>query len=189
MHADRLAAFSDGVVAIIITIMVLELHAPDTADRTALTHLLPIMASYALSFLLVAIYWVNHHHLLHSNRRIGRDVLWLNIHWLFWLSLFPFATAYIGNTRGAPIAVMMYAGLGTATAIAFRLLGVSLSRRNAENAVVSLIAPSRRRKNTVALLANAAAIPTAMIWTPLAFAFLTLPALLYFLPDARAETI
>ena len=159
MHADRLAAFSDGVVAIIITIMVLELHAPETADRTALTHLLPIMASYALSFLLVAIYWVNHHHLLHSNRRIGRDVLWLNIHWLFWLSLFPFATAYIGNTRGAPIAVMMYAGLGTATAIAFRLLGVSLSRRNAENAVVSLIAPSRRRKNTVALLANVAAIP------------------------------
>ena len=187
MQADRLVAYSDGVIAIIVTIMVLELHAPTSSDPGALVRLWPTFSAYALSFLLVSIYWVNHHHLLHSNRRIGRDVLWLNIHFLFWLSLFPFATAYLSATRGAALATALYATLGVAAAAAFRFLGVSLSRRNLDSAVVARIAPDRRRKNTWALCANALAVPVAFVSTPLALALLTVPAALYFLPDARAE--
>ena len=187
MQGDRLIAYSDGVIAIIVTIMVLELHAPSTPQLALLLHLWPTFGAYALSFLLVSIYWVNHHHLLFANRRIDRDVLWLNIHFLFWLSLFPFATAYVSATRGAPIAVAIYAALGVATAAAFRFLGVALSRRNAHVAVVAEVAPGRRRKNTLALLANLAALPAAFVSTPLAFALLAIPAALYFLPDARVE--
>ena len=146
MQGDRLIAYSDGVIAIIVTIMVLELHAPSTPQLASLLHLWPTFGAYALSFLLVSIYWVNHHHLLFANRRIDRDVLWLNIHFLFWLSLFPFATAYVSATRGAPIAVAIYAALGVATAAAFRFLGVALSRRNAHVTVVAQVAPGRRRK-------------------------------------------
>ena len=189
MQADRLVAYSDGVVAIIVTIMVLELHAPSSRDPAALLALWPTFSAYALSFLLVSIYWVNHHHLLHSNRLIGRDVLSLNIHFLFWLSLFPFATAYLSTTRGAPLATALYAGLGLAAAMAFRFLGDGLSRRNADSAVVARVAPDRRRKNTLALMANLAALPAAFVSAPLALALLVVPAVLYFLPDARVEQV
>jgi uncharacterized membrane protein len=187
MQGDRLIAFSDGVTAIIVTIMVLDLHAPTTSRLTELLHLLPTMCSYALSFLLVSIYWVNHHHLFFANRRVDRSVLWLNIHFLFWLSLFPLGTAYVSATRGAPIAVAAYAALGVATALAFRFLGTAASRRNNDVPIVTEVGPSRRRKSTLALFANILAVPAAFVATPLAFSLLALPAALYFLPDARVE--
>ncbi|MDB5641111.1 MAG: hypothetical protein JWN07_428 [Hyphomicrobiales bacterium] len=188
MQADRLAAYSDGVIAIIVTIMVLELHAPTSADPNLLLHLGPTASAYALSFLLVSIYWVNHHHLLHSNRRIGSDVLWFNILWLFCLSLFPFATAYVSGTRGAPIAIAIYACLGTATGLAFFLLGNSISRRNADVAIVSKIAVSRQRKNIAALAFNILAVPLAFVSVPVALLCLAVPAIAYFLPDRRVES-
>ena len=188
MSGERLTAYSDGVIAIIVTIMVLDLHAPATAVARDLFHLWNTFTAYALSFLLVSIYWVNHHHLLHSNRKIGGDVLWFNIHWLFWLSLFPFATAYLTSTHGASIAIAVYALLGTVTAVAFLLLGLSLSRRNANVAVVKRVEGSRQRKSVIAILINLSAAPLAFVSKPLAFALLTLPALAYFLPDKRVET-
>ena len=169
MSGERLTAYSDGVIAIIVTIMVLDLHAPSTADAQDLFHLWRTFLAYALSFLLVSIYWVNHHHLLHSNRRIGRDVLWFNIHWLFWLSLFPFATAYLTSTQGASIAIAVYALLGTVTAVAFLLLGLSLSRRNAHVAVVKQVERSRQRKSAIAILISLSAAPLAFVSKPLAF--------------------
>jgi uncharacterized membrane protein len=187
MQGDRLVAYSDGVIAIIVTIMVLDLHAPTAGDPRLLLKLWPAVSTYALSFLLVSIYWVNHHHLLQANRRIGRDVLWLNLLWLFCLSLFPFATAYVSGTRGAPWAIAIYAALAAATGLAFLLLGMSLSRRNADVDVVKLIAGQRQRKSLIALALNIAAIFFAFVSTPIALLCLGLPALSYFLPDKRVE--
>lgn len=140
-----------------------------------------------MSFLLVSIYWVNHHHLLQANRRIGRDVLWFNLIWLFCLSLFPFATAYMSGTRGAPSAIALYGALATTTGLAFLLLGISLSRRNTDVDVVSRISGERQRKNLVALALNIAAVLFAFVSTPLALICLALPAIAYFLPDKRVE--
>jgi uncharacterized membrane protein len=187
MQGDRLVAYSDGVIAIIVTIMVLDLHAPTSGDPRLLIKLWPVISTYALSFLLVSIYWVNHHHLLQANRRIGRDVLWFNVLWLFCLSLFPFATAYVSGTRGAPSAIALYGALATASGLAFLLLGISLSRRNADVDVVSRIAGQRQRKNLVALALNIAAVFFAFVSTPLALICLALPAIAYFLPDKRVE--
>src|SRR3954466_15316504 len=105
---NRLEAFSDGVVAIIITIMVLELKVPHDASTGALLHLLPVFLSYALSFLVVAILWVNHHHLLHTMQKVDGRILWLNNHLLFWMSLVPFTTAYMGENHLAPLPVALY---------------------------------------------------------------------------------
>lgn len=185
MSGARLAAYSDGVIAIIVTIMVLDLHAPERGDAAALWAKWPTFAAYALSFVLVSIYWVNHHHLLLTNPRMDRAAMWLNIQWLFWLSMFPFATAYLSRTEAARLALTTYAVLGVLTALAYRLLGTRLSRLNAGVGIVDEVAPDRRRKNTVALAANALAIPAAFLARPVAVLLLVVPAVLYFAPDAR----
>lgn len=187
MRGDRLSAYSDGVIAIIVTIMVLDLHAPSSGDVRLLVALWPTFIAYALSFLLVSIYWVNHHHLLHSNRRIGRDVLWFNLLWLFCLSLFPFATAFMSRTKGDAVAIAVYALLATVTALSFLFLGNSLSRHNLDVQLVATIASSRRKKNAAALLINLTALGAAFVSRPAALACLALPALTYFLPDRRVE--
>ena len=108
MHKNRLEAFSDGVLAIIITIMVLELKRPNGNELTALIGLLPVFLSYLLSFIYVGIYWNNHHHLFHATQRVSAGILWANLHLLFWLSLFPFATAWLGEEHVAPIPTAFY---------------------------------------------------------------------------------
>ena len=185
MGGDRLAAYSDGVIAIIVTIMVLDLHAPESGDLTSLLRVWPMFTAYALSFVLVSIYWVNHHHLLLTNKRVDRVAMWLNIHWLFWLSLFPFATAYLSKTAAAPLSLASYAVLGLFTAAAYRLLGTRLSGLNAGNGIVDEVGPDRRRKNSLAMAANLVAIPAAFLWRPASMLLLSLPALLYFVPDGR----
>ena len=185
MSSGRLAAYSDGIIAIIVTIMVLDLHAPDRGEVLALWAIWPTFAAYALSFVLVSIYWVNHHHLLLTNPRMDRAAMWLTIQWLFWLSMFPFATAYLSRTKAAPLALSSYATLGMLTALAYRLLGTRLSRLNAGAGIVDEVAPDRRRKNTLALLANMLAIPAAFMFRPLAVLLLVIPAGLYFVPDPR----
>jgi uncharacterized membrane protein len=181
--SGRMEAFSDGVIAIIVTIMVLELKAPDDPDPAKLLEVAPVMLAYLLSFTIVAIYWVNHHHLLHPADAIGKRTLWLNIHWLFWLSLFPFATAYIGGTRGAPFAIALYAGLSVIVATAFLLLQRSII---AENVHVEHLAQSSRRrtiKNLAAMASMLLAIPLAWVSEPVALFLLAVPALSYFIPD------
>lgn len=187
MTASRMEAFSDGVIAIIVTIMVLELRPPAEFTEKALLVDWPVFSAYALSFTLVSIYWVNHHHLLHAARHIATDTLWLNIHWLFWLSLFPFATAYIGAAHGAPFPTAVYATLSLLVAFAYLLLARNLSRRNGHVRAMATLARKRQTKNLVAMTAMAAAIPLAWVWEPLAIALLVAPAVAYFLPESTTK--
>ena len=122
MRKGRLEAFSDGVLAIIITIMVLELKVPHGADFEALTPLMPVFLSYVLSFIYVGIYWNNHHHLLHAAQRVSGGVLWANLNLLFWLSLFPFATAWMGENHFAPLPSAAYGFVLLMAAIAYYIL-------------------------------------------------------------------
>ena len=127
MTKNRLEAFSDGVLAIIITIMVLELKVPHGDGLAALKPLLPVFLSYVLSFLYVGIYWNNHHHLLHSTMHVSAGILWANLHLLFWLSLFPFATGWVGENHFAPPPVALYAFDLLMCALAFTLLQASIT--------------------------------------------------------------
>src|SRR6059058_5878325 len=122
MQKNRLEAFSDGVLAIIITIMVLELKAPHGVELDALKPLLPVFLSYVLSFVYLGIYWNNHHHLLHTVKAVNGGILWANLHLLFWLSLFPFATAWIGENHVAPIPTACYGVVLLLAAVAYYIL-------------------------------------------------------------------
>lgn len=135
----------------------------------------------------MAIYWVNHHHLLHAARQVSTATLWLNVHWLFWLSLFPFATAYLGGSRGAPFPIAVYAALSVAAAFAYLLLTRSLIQRNAHIPAVAVLSSKRQTKNLAAMAAMLAAIPVAFVWAPLAIALLIVPAFAYFLPERWVE--
>src|SRR6188768_2059897 len=122
MEKTRLEAFSDGVIAIIITIMVLELKVPHATDFAGLKPLLPVFLSYVLSFLYVGIYWNNHHHMFHSTQRVTGGILWANLHLLFWLSLFPFTTGWIGENHLAPMPAAVYGFVLLMAAIAYYIL-------------------------------------------------------------------
>src|SRR4051812_6380831 len=133
MKSTRLEAFSDGVIAIIVTIMVLELKVPSDPSPRALLGMLPVFLSYALSFVLVAIYWVNHHHLLHVTRHVDGSILWLNAHLLFWMSLLPFATAYVGHHHATPFTVACYGAVQLACCFAFYALRACIFHPHAGN--------------------------------------------------------
>src|SRR5664279_2356399 len=135
MGKDRLTAFSDGVIAIIITIMVLELKVPKGADLTVLLTILPNFVAYVLSFIYLAIYWNNHHHLLHTVARVDGLILWANCHLLFWLSLIPAATAWMGENFLAPIPTAVYGGVLLMPAIAYYLLQTSILRKQGAHSV------------------------------------------------------
>src|SRR5579872_1775554 len=130
MGKDRLAAFSDGVIAIIITIMVLELHVPHGADWSALAAIAPSFLAYVLSFIYVGIYWNNHHHLLHTVTRVDGLILWANLHLLFWLSLIPAATAWMGQNLAQPLPTALYGVSLLLPAIAYYLLVLAILRRH-----------------------------------------------------------
>jgi uncharacterized membrane protein len=188
MESGRLEAFSDGVIAVIITIMVLELKAPEADHASELFAHWHIFASYAVSFTFVAIYWVNHHHLLHLGRRVGAATLWLNINWLFWLSLYPFVTSYVSDTKGAALSVACYAGVAAATAFSYGLLARNLSRRNEHVEVLARIGRRRMLLNIAAIGTDLLAIPVAFVSVPAALVLVAVPALIYFMPAKAAET-
>lgn len=132
---NRLEAFSDGVLAIIITIMVLEMKVPHGEDWSALQSLLPVFLSYVLSFVYVGIYWNNHHHMVHTTHYVSGGVLWANLHMLFWLSLFPFATGWMGENHFAPIPTAFYGIILLMAAIAYLILQQAIIVRNGQNTV------------------------------------------------------
>jgi len=136
MTKNRLEAFSDGVLAIIITIMVLELKAPHGTDLAALRPLLPVFLSYVLSFVYLGIYWNNHHHMLHAAKRVTGGTLWANLHLLFWLSLIPFVTAWMGENRFAPAPVAVYGVVLLMSAIAYAILQRTIIARQGEGSVL-----------------------------------------------------
>jgi uncharacterized membrane protein len=186
MGKGRLEAFSDGVLAIIITIMVLELKVPSTPDLNALAPLVPVFLSYLLSFVFVAIYWNNHHHLLQATRHVNGRILWANMHLLFWLSLIPFVTGWMGQTNfGAwPVAVygmiMLLAGFAY-----FVLTRVLIAHHGRESPLA--VAVGEDIKGKLSLLIYAAAIPLAFVEARLACALYALVAIMWLIPDRRIE--
>jgi uncharacterized membrane protein len=188
MGKDRLAAFSDGVIAIIITVMVLELKIPHGADWTALKTLAPSLAGYVLSFVYVAIYWNNHHHLLHTVTRVDGLILWANSHLLFWLSLVPAATAWLGANFLEPLPTAVYGGVLLMPAIAYYLLQMAIVHRQGQQSVLAR-ALGGDVKGKVSMLLYAAAIALAFVNPRLSIALYVLVAVMWLIPDRRIERV
>jgi uncharacterized membrane protein len=188
MEKNRLEAFSDGVLAIIITIMVLELKVPRGGDLVVLRPLLPVFSSYVLSFLYVGIYWNNHHHMLHSTRQVSGGILWANLHLLFWLSLFPFTTAWMGENYRAPTPVAIYGFVLLMAAIAYYILQRSII---AQQGPISLLAAAVGRdwKGKLSPLCYLTAIPLAFVSPWLANTLYVFVALVWLVPDRRIERV
>jgi uncharacterized membrane protein len=188
MNATRLEAFSDGVLAIIITIMVLELRVPHGADWDALTPLWPVFLSYVLSFVNLGIYWNNHHHMLHVTRRVTGGILWANLHLLFWLSLIPFTTAWIGENHFAPTPMATYGAVLLASGIAYYLLQQTIIRSQGAHSVLAA-AVGQDRKGKISPVMYALAIPVSFMSTAVAGAIYAGVALMWLLPDQRIERV
>ena len=186
MGKGRLEAFSDGVIAIIITIMVLELKAPHGADFAALAPLVPLLLSYLLSFVYVGIYWNNHHHMLHASRKVSGGVLWANLHLLFWLSLIPFVTAWMDENHFAAATVALYGAVLLMAAVAYYLLAHCLVAVHGRQSVLAG-AFGRDRKGLLSILIYAVGIAVSFVNPPAALALYVFVACIWFIPDRRIE--
>lgn len=186
MTRNRLEAFSDGVIAIIITIMVLELRPPHDASLAGLRPLLPVFLSYAMSFLFIGIYWTNHHHLMHAVEHVNGGVLWANLHLLFWLSLTPFVTAWIGETRFAPWPVALYGAVLLLSAISYSILVLVLLSIHPRDSVLAK-AIGRDFKGKISMVIYLVAIPLASVRPWLAYAIYMVVAVMWLVPDRRIE--
>jgi len=188
MGKNRLEAFSDAVIAIIITIMVLELKVPHGQAWAALWHLWPVFISYVLSFIYLAIYWNNHHHMLHTVERVNGGILWANMHLLFWLSLVPFVTGWMGENRFAPAATSLYGIVMFMAAVAYFILQNVIIRAHGSESVLKK-AVGRDRKGQISMAAYALAIFVAIKWPAVAWILYALVAGLWLVPDQRIERV
>jgi uncharacterized membrane protein len=186
MGRDRLTAFSDGVIAVIITIMVLELKVPHGADWEALRGQAPIFFSYVLSFVYVAIYWNNHHHLLHTVTRVSGPILWANNHLLFWISLVPFTTGWMGENHFAPLPTAVYGLSLLMPALAWLLLQKAITRKHGTESVLAK-ALGRDLKGKISEVLYVAAIMLAFVSPWISLAIYALVALIWLMPDRRIE--
>jgi uncharacterized membrane protein len=182
----RLEAFSDGVIAILITIMVLELKVPHGAEWTDLQPLLPTFLAYVLSFINIGIYWNNHHHMLHLTERINGGILWANLHLLFWLSLIPFTTGWMGENHNAPLPTAIYGVVLLLAAIAYTILvRTILASEGRQSKLAKAI--GRDFKGYLSLALYLAAIPLAFVYQSIADALYVTVALIWLVPDRRIE--
>jgi uncharacterized membrane protein len=186
MGKGRLEAFSDGVIAIIITIMVLEMHVPRGEDLHALAPLLPVFLSYVLSFVYVGIYWNNHHHMLHVTTRVSGGILWANLHLLFWLSLFPFATGWMGENHFAHLPSALYGVVLLAAAIAYLILQQTIIAAEGPHSVLRR-AIGRDWKGKLSPLVYVAGIVVSFFSSAAAQAMYVVAALTWLIPDRRIE--
>ncbi len=187
MHGKKSArSVSDGVLAIIITIMVLELKVPHGIELAALTALLPVFLSYVLSFIYVGIYWNNHHHMFYSTSQISGGILWANLHLLFWLSLFPFTTGWMGENHLAPIPTAVYGFVLLMAAVAYHILQRTIIARQGRNSVLALAIGSDW-KGKLSPLLYLVAIPLAFVSPWIASGLYAFVALLWLAPDRRIE--
>jgi uncharacterized membrane protein len=182
----RLEAFSDGVIAVLITIMVLELRAPEGAHWDSLQPILPIFTTYVLSFVMLGIYWNNHHHLLHTVERTTGRILWANLHLLFWLSLIPIGTGWTGRSHFAPLPTAIYGVILLLSALAYTFLVRSIIAAQGPTSRLKA-AVGRDAKGYVSLALYAIAIPTAFVNRWVAYAIYVAIALIWFVPDRRIE--
>ena len=186
MPTSRLEAFSDGVIAIIITIMVLELRVPQGADLIVLADLLPELLSYVLSFVYIGIYWSNHHHMLQTLDTTSGSILWANLHLLFWLSLIPFVTAWMGENGFGSAPLALYGVVMLCAALAYVVLQRSIIRHQGDGSMLAK-AIGRDRKGLISPLLYAASIPAAFVAPWIAGAIFVGVALLWLVPDRRIE--
>ena len=186
MNKNRLEAFSDGVIAIIITIMVLEMHAPAGASLADLKPLLPTFLSYALSFIFVGIYWNNHHHMLHAAHKVNGRALWANQHLLFWLSLVPFTTRWMGEHPLTPVPVALYGVVLFMAAVAYyRLAHVLIAVEGKESKLGTAL--GKDCKGIISLLIYGAAMPLAFVNAWISITLYIIVAMMWLVPDRRIE--
>jgi uncharacterized membrane protein len=189
MNKSRLEAFSDGVFAIIITIMVLEIKVPHGEDWSALKPLLPQLISYVISFSYVAIYWMNHHHLVQTLNKVTTPILWSNIFLLFWLSLVPVATDWMGESHFAAHPVATYALLLFTSGIAYSIFGLHIEKRNKSPEKFAQAFSGLKRKSIVSLFCYAVAFIFAFINTTISCFLFLLVAIMWFIPDKKIENV
>jgi uncharacterized membrane protein len=187
MTKGRLEAFSDGVIAILITIMVLELRVPHGADLAALSPLLPVFLTYVLSFIFLGIYWNNHHHMLHMVDRINGKILWANLHLLFWLSMIPFVTGWMGENHFAPLPTAVYGVVLLLAAIAYTILSVTIVKHQGPDSILAQ-ALGDDTKGKFSMLLYAIAIPSAFVHQWISDAIYVFVAMMWLVPDRRIES-
>ncbi len=187
LSPGRLEAFSDGVIAIILTIMVLELKAPENPNPGSLLHEWPIFMSYVISYFYVAVYWINHHHLFHRVKRVDVPILWANVALLFFMSLIPFFTEWMANTRLNPFPTAVYATTMLVAGTAFSVLDRAVGRHGVGSEELVLLRRAALRKNVIAIAIYAVAIPMAYYRATLSLALIFLVALLYAVPSLWIE--
>lgn len=186
MTKTRLEAFSDGVIAILITIMVLELRVPHGADFAALAPLLPVFLTYVLSFVFLGIYWNNHHHMFHAVERVSGGILWANLHLLFWLSLIPFVTGWMGENHFAPLPTAVYGVVLLCAAIAYTILAYMIVRHQGPHSKLAE-AFGRDYKGKLSIVLYAIAIPAAFVNQWISDGLYVLVAAMWLVPDRRIE--
>jgi uncharacterized membrane protein len=188
MKKGRIEAFSDGVIAIIITIMVLELKVPHASSFEALLHLWPVFLSYVLSFIYVGIYWNNHHHMFMVVNKVNGTVLWANLHLLFWLSMVPFATAWMGENHFAPLPVALYGFVLLMNGVAYSILTISLVKHHGYESVLSRAVGSDL-KGKMSCVLYIIAIPCAFFNVWISAVVYVFVALMWLVPDKRIEKV
>jgi len=186
MNKTRLEAFSDGVIAIIITIMVLELKIPHGSDWHSLQTLAPKFLSYIISFMYIAIYWSNHHHLLHTLKHVTGSVLWSNTHLLFWLSLVPFATAWAGENHFAELPVAIYSFIMLMAGVSYFILSRTIIKIQGKDSILSS-AIGKDIKGIISMIGYAIAVPLAFYFKDGSLVIIISIALLWLIPDRRIE--
>ena len=189
MTKTRLEAFSDAVIAIIITIMVLELKVPHETNWDALAKLWPVFLSYAVSFINLGIYWGNHHHLIHTIRDVRGGMLWANLHLLFWLSLIPFATAWMGEIHFAENTVATYALLADICGISYYILLLVIKKCNPGNSTLQEVLHKQSRKGMLSCILYSLAIPVAYFSTAASGALIIAVAVMWLIPDRNIEKV
>ena len=188
MTNERISAFSDGVIAILITIMVLELKVPHGTDLAALSALLPVFLVYVLSFIVLAIYWNNHHHMFYLTDRITGGILWANLHLLFWLSLMPFVTGWMGENHFAPLPTALYGTVLTMSGVAYYILSQTIIRSQGPNSKLKAAIGSDA-KGIISVILYVIAIPLAFVNQLLSDAIYVVVALSWLVPDRRIEKL
>ena len=188
MTKSRLEAFSDGVIAIIITIMVLELKIPHGTNwEKDLSPLVPAFISYVISFTMLGIYWGNHHHLIHTIKEVNSGIMWANLHLLFWLSLMPFATAWMGENHFDKLTVAAYALLSDLCGFAYYILMVVIKKTNQHNSVLMDVMQRQTRKGLLSFIPYTLAIPAAYIHVCISGILMIIVALVWLIPDKNIE--
>jgi len=188
MNKTRLEAFSDGVLAIIITIMVLEMKTPDGTNFKSLLKLFPVFVSYVLSFIYVGIYWNNHHHMMHTVKKVTGGILWANLHLLFWLSLIPFATAWIGEHHFAAFPMLFYGFVLLMCALAYFILQYQIIKKHGKDSILAK-AIGKDIKGKVSAILYIIAILSTYYHELISAVIYILVALMWLIPDKRIEKI